>query len=352
MNETRYEMKHMISSLFHGAIKNGIVRAVLSTRLVTGFALVLPLQIGFHAGSDFTILTAAQAAAVPTPSGTTLHRLDVNGSARSFWIHVPETLPLEGRIPLVIALHGGGSNGAAMERFSGLSETADECGFIVAYPNGTGRTKRLLTWNAGTCCGWAQKHRVDDVAFIRMLAETAIKDFRADPSRVYATGMSNGAMMVYRLAAEIPECLAAVAPVSGTLLADADRITQCMPLLHFHGSDDQYVPFEGGRGSHSLVDIQHASVQQTLDVWVRANGANPDPVVEPILDRFEDGTRVVRYAYRAGSDSQSVVLYKIIGGGHTWPGNPGAPRALGRTTTEISANALMWKFFRAHTKGP
>jgi polyhydroxybutyrate depolymerase len=276
------------------------------------------------------------------------YTLEVDHSPRTFLVHVPKNI--KHPAPLVIALHGGASNGKTMERFSGLSEAADKYGFIVAYPDGSGRLKRVLTWNSGKCCGYAQEKNIDDVAFIRVLIGHLIKRFSVDPSRVYIAGMSNGAMMSYRLAAEIPDQIAAIAAVSGTLDIDPSLVRAPVPILHFHGTEDQYVPFEGGRGTRTLDKSRHTSVMDTIKIWVDVNGTTTTPMVEELPDRYEDGTRIVRYSYKPIHNDADIILYKIIGGGHTWPGQPHMKLILGTTTKEISANDVMWKFFSAHDK--
>jgi polyhydroxybutyrate depolymerase len=281
---------------------------------------------------------------------TKQYTLAIGSSARSFLVHVPKNLGAA-HPPLVIALHGGGTNGKMMERFSGLSEASERYGFVVVYPDGSGRLKRFLTWNAGSCCSYAEKHNIDDVAFVRGLIEYMIRQYHIDPARVYITGISNGAMMAYRLAAEMPDQIAAIAPVAGTLTIDPGIIHEAMPIIHFHGTDDRFVPFEGGRGSRGVTRNSYMAVEKAINVWKCINQAALIPVVEELPTLHNDGTRVIRYTYRTGRDSQNIVLYKIIGGGHTWPGQPQAWFLLGRTTTEISVNDLMWEFFRTHVKG-
>jgi len=281
---------------------------------------------------------------------TKQYTLAIGPSLRSFLVHVPKNLAAA-HPPLVIALHGGGTNGKKMERFCGLSETSERYGFVVVYPNGSGRLKGFLTWNAGSCCGYAEKHNIDDVAFLRQLIQYMIRQYHIDPCRVYITGISNGAMMAYRLAAEIPDLITAIAPVAGTLTIDPGTIQVPMPIIHFHGTDDRFVPLEGGRGSRGVTRNSYMAVEEAIKVWVRINQASAIPGVEELPTLHNDGTRVTRYTYRMGRDSQNIVLYKIIGGGHTWPGQPHARLLLGRTTTEISANDLMWESFRTHVKG-
>jgi len=281
---------------------------------------------------------------------TRRHELKVDGLSRTFHVFVPDKPSRARQIPLVIALHGGATNGEIMERFSGLSETAAKRSFIVAYPDGAGRLRAVRAWNSGRCCGYAQRQNINDVAFIQELIRFMIEQYRVDPSRVFVTGISNGAMMAYRVAAEIPERIAAVAGIAGTLDVDPSSIRAPVPVAHFHGTDDQFVPYEGGRGARSLVRTGHTSVKRTIDAWVRANHADPEPMVEELPDRFNDGTRVVKYTYKTKQDPQNIVLYKIIGGGHSWPGRRLRERLLGPATQEISANEIMWGFFEAHPK--
>ena len=118
---------------------------------------------------------------------------------RRYLVHVPPLYDPEVAMPVVLAFHGGGTNATSMAVFSGLDDKADETGFIVVYPEGTGRLRRMLTFNAGNCCGHAADRNVDDVAFTRALLDDLGSVANIDPRRVYATGMSNGARMAYRV---------------------------------------------------------------------------------------------------------------------------------------------------------
>jgi polyhydroxybutyrate depolymerase len=294
----------------------------------------------------FAFMTAA--AFSPAQADTREYTLNVEHVSRTFLVHVPRKVAHP--VSLVVALHGGSTNGAAMENFSGLSESSEAYGFIVVYPNGSGRLKKLLTWNGGDCCGYAQVHDINDTAFLRDLIDYMIRKYKVDASRVYVAGVSNGAIMAYRLAAEIPDKIAAIAAVAGTLGVDAGSVQKPVPILHFHGTEDQYIPFEGGQGRRNLEKIRHRPVMETMKLWVNINDAVDTPLEEEIPDRFEDGTRIVRYTWKAQHEKNNVVLYKIIGGGHTWPGRPHMKLLLGTTTREISANDIMWKFFADHVK--
>lgn len=273
--------------------------------------------------------------------------LTAGGQTRSYVVHAPLGLDPQKTAPVVIALHGATMTGPLMAWFSGLDAKADAAGFIAVYPNGTGQRSSYF-WNAGNCCGEAARTDVDDVAFVRAVLDDLATAHRIDTRRVFATGISNGAMMAYRLAAELSDRVAAVAPVAGTMACGEPRPTRPVPVLHIHGTEDEFVPFGGGRGPKSISGVPHRSVADTVAAWVRANGCRKEPAdVEELPDRGGDGTKVTRTTYRGDTAGAEVVLVTIEGGGHTWPGRPGSA-ALGRSTRNVSANDLIWEFFERH----
>ena len=141
-----------------------------------------------------------------------------DGRIRNYIIHIPSNYDAEEPIPLVLALHGGGGNSENMQDKTGFNQLANEEGFIVVYPDGTGRLRnRLLTWNSGHCCGFAFKNDIDDVGFIRTLIEQIQQEFLIDTNKIFITGHSNGGMMTYRLGSELSDIVAAIAPVAGSI---------------------------------------------------------------------------------------------------------------------------------------
>jgi len=163
---------------------------------------------------------------------------------RSYIVHMPAA---KGALPVVINFHGGGSNAEAQQRYSGMDAASDREHFIAVYPNGTGRG-RFLVWNAGTCCGRAPLQGIDDVGFVRAVIDDLAKRTPIDRTRIYATGLSNGAMMTYRIAAEAPDLVAAVAPVSGSMVLAQFHPTLPVPVMHFHSVDDPRALYKGGLG--------------------------------------------------------------------------------------------------------
>ena len=273
--------------------------------------------------------------------------LTVGGLQRTYYVHVPAHVDPNTPIPAVVALHGATMNGPMMAWFTGLNQKADEAGFAVVYPDGTG-SHSSYTWNGGNCCGPAMQNGVDDVGFIRALLDDLAQVVRVDPSRVYATGMSNGAVMAYRLASELSDRFAAIAPVAGPMGSEKCAPSRPVSVIHCHGTDDEYAPFVGGRGPKSIFGTNFFSVEHSIRAWVKTNGCNDVPAVEDLPDRENDGTSLTRKTFGGGTDGAEVVLVTIHGGGHTWPGRPPRSKQLGRATKNLSANDLMWEFFVRH----
>ncbi|MBP0600533.1 prolyl oligopeptidase family serine peptidase [Herbaspirillum sp. LeCh32-8] len=253
--------------------------------------------------------------------------------------------------PLLIALHASGSSGSLMARNTGLSEVAEAAGYMVVYPNGTGLAIDARTWNSGGCCGYAQMHKVDDVAFLRALIDKLAADGLADPKRVYIAGLSNGGMMAYRVAAEAPELFKGVAVVSAVLDIPPEVVKTGVPVLHIHGSDDPFIPFLGGVGSKEPSQVPRLSVAKTVEAWVKANGADPRPDVSDIADTAGDGTSVRRYTYHSKTDPQAVVLYEIKGGGHNWPGGIAPMINGGKSSQNLDTSRTIVDFFNHHGGG-
>jgi polyhydroxybutyrate depolymerase len=294
------------------------------------------------------ILSLAVAHADPVGPGDHTRTLTVGDRKRTYLVHVPKSYDGTKPYPVVLIYHGGASNAEQMVRFCGLNETADKAGFLAVYPSGTGRLATALTWNGGNCCAYAMLNQVDDVAFTRALLDDLTKVLQVDAKRVFATGMSNGAIMAYRLASELSDRIAAIAPVSGPMGTEKCSPKRPVPILHFHGTSDEFAPFKGGKGEKSLSGTDFYSVEHSIQAWVQANGCKAEPRTVELPDKAKDGTKVTRKTYGGGKDGAEVVLVVIEGGGHTWPGREPALKLLGKTTKKVSANELMWEFFQKH----
>jgi polyhydroxybutyrate depolymerase len=280
--------------------------------------------------------------------GNHVRTVEVDQRIRTYFVHVPGNYDSKKPMPVVLAFHGGASNAPQMVRFCGLNETADKFGFIVVYPSGTGRSKTALTWNGGNCCGYALQQNVDDVAFIRTLLDDLEKVVAVDRKRVYATGMSNGAILAYRLASELSDRIAAIAPVAGPMGNRKCNPSRPVSVIHFHGTLDQFAPFKGGRGAKSLSPVDFYSVEDSITAWVKADGCSETPTTGQLPDKAKDGTAATIKTYSGGKDGAEVVLVRIEGMGHTWPGREPPLKILGKPTHNVSANEMMWQFFVKH----
>jgi polyhydroxybutyrate depolymerase len=179
------------------------------------------------------------------------------------------------------------------------------------------------------------------------LLDDLMGSYHVDTRRIYATGMSNGAVMAYRLASELSDRIAAIAPVSGSMGTEIGRPKRPVSVLHFHGTLDDYIPFLGGKGKKSISGTQFWPVDQSIRSWVNLNGCEENPKID-LLSKSGDEMTVTRKIYAAGNDGTEVVLVVIEGGGHTWPGMRSPTDALGKSALNISANDLMWEFFEKH----
>jgi len=299
------------------------------------------------------LLAGLAAAAIPSlaaAAGDADHRQSLihDGIVRSYLLRVP---PATGggpeKMPLVIVLHGGGGNAANAESMSGFTALAAREGFIVAYPEGSGRMRdRLLTWNAGHCCGYAMQNGIDDVGFINTLLSRLIRDYPVDPRRTYVTGISNGGMMAHRLGSELPQRIAAIAPVVAAVFGDEKLPALPVSALMINGMLDRSVPYQGGppggrfSGAWDGMPVKPAMAQ--AEFWGRINRCGGQSAKE------ERGA-VQHWRYRCPA-GQAVELYLLTDTGHTWPGGRSGWRGADSPGSTLDATAVIWEFFRKHRR--
>ncbi|MBI1964912.1 MAG: polyhydroxybutyrate depolymerase [Betaproteobacteria bacterium] len=301
------------------------------------------------------LLALPLAAAAALAPGDHEFALTHKALRRSYLVHVPPQAQAGRPLPVVINFHGGGGHAKAHQAYVRMDGTADREGFIAVYPNGTGGIAgRFLTWNAGTCCGSAAAARMDDVGYALAVLDDLAKRIPINRARVYATGLSNGSMMAYRLAAEAPERIAAVAGVAGamTLPRFAPRLP--VPVMHIHSVDDARALYGGGLGpAFPLTDTRvfHQPVGAMLKKWLDRNQCPVQPAAVAYATGRpgapDAGHTATRLTYKPCIAGTEVVLWKLTGAGHVWPGGVQdyLPLLLGPGTAVIDANAEMWRFF-------
>lgn len=267
----------------------------------------------------------------------------VDGMYRKFLVHLPTGYDGSSDLSLVLGFHGGFGNAEQFEGQSLLSEKADESNFIVIYPDGLGflAAPNFHYWNAGICCGYPYINDIDDVNFIRNLIDHAVDEYAIDENRVYATGMSNGAFMSYRLACELSDKIAAIAPVAGGMVVESCDADRPVPVIHFHSYLDENIPYLGGVGG-GVTSHHNPPLDSVMNVWAAKGSCD---VLNDTVYHEADYT-FVRWN---SCDCEAEVNYYITAdGGHSWPG--GTSTALGDDVSEtLNANDLMWEFFQKHT---
>lgn len=265
---------------------------------------------------------------------------EVAGVWRSYLLHLPPSHQPGTPLPLLFVFHGGGGDAAGIAAHTGLTQAAGARGYAVVYPDGV-----RGYWNDGRGARAGQ----DDVGFIRALLDSLRAGLPADPRRIYATGISNGAGLAFRLACDLPGTFAAIAPVAGALAAELEqRCGAAAPVsvVMYQGTADRLMPYDGGDLSSSRGSVLAAT--RTAALFARVNGCAGGPRVTAEPDTVRDGTRVLRSVYGGCRDGREVVLFTIEGGGHTWPGGPPVGRSVGRVTRDLQANPTMLDFFDRH----
>jgi len=317
----------------------------VSQRILTvaGVLLVGALCLATACGSDSEPgKTPATPAATPTRAlsakphepGTFVETMSSGGMERGYRLHVPPSYDGSTPTALVVCVHGLRSNALQQERYSRFSEKADEEGFVVVYPEGSGA---LHGWNSAPAAReFLGGPGADDVLFISELITRLEGELCIDSGRIYATGISNGGGMAYRLGCELSGRIAAIGPVAGAYfpLASCD-VSRPVPAVAFHGTADPLVPYEGTRLLRVMPAIEDWAAQ-----WAQRDGCDADPEV------FLRKGDVTARRWDGCDDGAEVELYTVDGGGHTWPGAPKLPGA--KTTDEVDATDVIWDFFEEH----
>jgi polyhydroxybutyrate depolymerase len=292
-------------------------------------------------------LIAATLGSDPLAPGNHTRELNVDERERTYLVHVPTQYDSEKPTPVVLIFHGAGTNADITVPFTGLNRKSDEAGFVAVYPNGTG-AGIFLTWNAGGRKGKFAENAPDDVKFVGKLLDDLGTVVNVDSKRVFATGISNGGMMCYRLAAELSDRIAAIAPVAGAMAIEEAKPKRPVSVMHFHGKSDNMVPF-GGPNQKTPKFLTFKSVEESISIWRQINECPEEAKITDFPDQKNDGTTAQQKCYGPGKDEAEVILIEIENGGHTWPGEKSPISFIGKSTLDISANDLMWEFFQKHS---
>lgn len=278
----------------------------------------------------FLICLLGSLSAQTTVSGSFVH----GGITRTYSFYVPASYVPGNPVPMVIGLHGLSSSGADFAQNRDFRPIADTANFIMVHPDGS-TMFGLKFWNYGNILG----STVDDVGFLEALIDTISADYSINQQRIYCTGMSNGSFMAYLMACQTNR-FAAIGTVTGSM--SVDMYDECdpqnpIPVLHIHGTDDSTNPYAGTSTMKGIDD--------TNEFWVDQNNCNPVPVVTSVPNtNTADNATAERSVYSGGTNGNTVELFKVTGGGHSWPGWP-VSGSSENTCMDFDACKEIWRFF-------
>jgi len=266
---------------------------------------------------------------------TQVHIFNMSGHSREYYLHIPQDLSSDA--PLVFVLHGYSGSAASIRSYSGMNRTADENGFAVCYPQGTKDQWDNSFWNVGY--EFHQSLDVDDVGFITELARYLQSEYNLSPQKTFCTGMSNGGDMSYLLACQASDVFSAIAPVAGCMMEwiySSCQPSSPIPVFEIHGTDDGITYWSGDMSNNQRYGA-YLGVTEAIQFWVERNNCTQSTIDTLPNINLSDGSFVVRERYTEGVNNNQVWLYKVINGGHDWPGSSG--------NMDISATEEIWNFF-------
>ena len=299
-----------------------------------------------------TSMAPAGCAPGATAPAAGTERIELSSGGDERWYERVVPTGYDGRpVPLVIDLHGYLSGAETQAAISGLGAVAEREGFVLATPQGN---SELPYWNATP-----EADLPDDVAFLADVIDDVSAEVCIDPDRVHVDGFSNGAFLASLVACELSDRVASVAAVAGLLVPDGCAPSRPVPVLAIHGTEDRYVPLDGGPGP-ALDDLEWSDdsraafaglafgdVTEAAATWSELDGCDPEATQAEVSDVVESTT------YGDCADGAEVELYLVDGGGHTWPASAfshASAAILGATTDDIDASALIWSYFEEHPR--
>jgi polyhydroxybutyrate depolymerase len=329
--------------------------------IVLGLAAVLaPITVGAPAAQAASAAeqvaarpSAGCALSHPVAPGTTNDLLAAGGDQGAYVREIPSSYSGHTPMPVVIDLHGYGESASLQADLTALGHYGNSHGFITITPQ-----------VAGPVPMWTTTLGSKDLAFIGGLLHTVDATLCVDRNRLYMAGYSNGAMMTSSVACQFAGQIAAVAPVAGIEDPTGCHPARPVPVVTFHGTADQYVSYTGGLGPAALklpaadgsnttlgqelgphaAQLKGPSVPALTTTWAKRNGCAAKPSDHTVTS----DVTLISYTCPNGND---VELYRVTGGGHAWPGSvlsKSITSAIGKVTFTISANKIIWNFFKAH----
>lgn len=318
-----------------------LVFLVFSWFTITGAQPIVYAQDG--EAETLVLCVPAKAAVEP---GEVELTLESGEQERSYIRYIPASYDPNIAVALVMNLHGFGGWSAQQAELAGWNDVADEGGFIVVHPQGTGTP---LRWNTGGPFS-TDEEVMGDVTFFADLLDKLEAELCIDPARIYVNGLSNGGGMSNTLACQLSDRIAAIGSVAGAQNAHDKpcETARPVPVIAFHGTKDTIVPYNGQVNRN----FTFPSIADWAADWAERNGCDASPltIIGDEEDAYPVGGDASAIRYTDCDEDAEVVFYTLDGGGHTWPGGDAEmlPATLGETNDDINASAVMWEFFRRH----
>ncbi len=266
---------------------------------------------------------------------TVVDSIFTGGMYRSYRLYIPAVFTGLTPRPLILDFHGYTSNATYEQMYSNFAPVADTANFLVVYPQGTFLNGQTY-WNAGI-----SNTDVNDVQFILDLIGVLENNYAIDHNKVYSCGLSNGGFMSHTLGCELNNKIAAIASVAGSMFYSQYNncwTNRAVPVMQIGGTADAIVPYNG---TATMLPID-----SVIKYWAFKDNCNPTPQIDTVPDiNTTDGCTAVHYTFSTGTAGSTCELYKVLGGGHTWPGSP---YVLGVTNQDFNASLQMWMFFRKY----
>ena len=284
---------------------------------------------------------------------------------RTYEYYIPPGYDGSEAVPLLFSFHGLGSNGIDQIDLTEFDVLAEQEGFIAVFPNATvldpedypvcaeglpDLPGNNIMWNMCAPGSLQYCAGIDDVGFTSDMVDWFEANYNIDEGRIYATGMSNGAMFSYLLAVNLTGTFAGIAPVCSPMTLNIfEKDLYPLTVILMHGTADPIVAYDGMPGVSYSVD-------QTIDLWTEADNTTTGPVTTVWSDDAIDPTTITRYVYSGGTNETQVILFKVEGcktenymeycAGHTWPGGPQYldPLLVGLVSNQINGSAQIWKY--------